>query len=325
MISLRNKLHESLLDDEDVLLSDDSGIIMDILDNLTSDFYKEYNNKRMVRDKAHLENDTVVFDDSIKVNCENNNNHKSIPEYLLGINSIKVNGALQINPLRGLDTFDDKYICKNLSAERFIFDLRDTHKFKNININITDKHVDSTNRISILDPISRTNLYFENINISANLPWMFIFMDTDKLPQFKNVSIDGCKQIYLKIYSLELGEKGYDITDKLNSLLDLKYKCEVFDNKKSEIVTRKSDIKSILATTNNHKRYIVKSELFKLNPNAKLSDIISDIPKGIHSINIFNNNCCIVFERDPDNLIKQRLPLISNLLKDGWSMRIIDK
>lgn len=325
MITLRNKLYESLLDDEDEIIDNDLGIVQTILKDLTNDFYKEYNNKKIIKDEAHLENDVVVFDESIKLNCENNKNHKSVPEYLPGINSIKVNGDFQINPHYNLKTLDDNYICKNLSAEKFIFNLRNTYEFKNINLNITDKHVGGTNRISILDSISRESIYFENINITANLPWMFIFMDTDNLPTFKNVHITGCKNVILKIYCLDLGDKDNDITNKINSILDLKYKSEIFDNKKSELIYRKSDLKSILATLNNDKRYIVKSELFKINNHAKMSDIINNIPKNINSISIYNNNCCITFERDPDNIIKQRLPLISNLLSDGWSIRIMGK
>lgn len=325
MITLRNKLYESLLDDEDEIINDDKGLAQTVLNDLTSDFYKEYSNKKIVKDKAYLENDVVIFNDSIKLNCENNENHKSIPEYLFGINSIKVNGDFQVNPLRGLKVLDEKYICKNISAEKIIFDLRGTYEFKNININITDKHVDGTNRISILDPIGRESIHFENININAELPWMFIYMNTENLPQFKNVYINGCKNTILKIYSINLGDKNNSITDKINSLLDLGYKSEIFDNKKSEIIYKKSDIKSAMAIINNDRRYDIKSCLFKAKRNAKLSDIISNIPKNINSISIYNNNCNITFERDPDNIIKQRLPLISDLLSDGWSMRIIDK
>lgn len=325
MITLRNKLYESLLDDEDEIINDDKGIAQTILNDLTSDFYKEYDNKRIVKDKAYLENNTVIFNDSIKLSCTSNNNHKSIPEYLPGVNSIKVNGAFLINPLRGLDILDDKYICKNLSADRIVFDLRGTHKIKNINISITDKHVGGNNHVNILDPIGRESLHLENININANLPWMIIYMDTDNMPQFKNVNINGCKQTYLKIYSLGLGEKGYDITEKINSLLDIKYKSEIYDNKKLETVSKKSDIKSMQAIINNSKRYKIMSDLFRVKPGANLSSLFGNIPKNITSINISNNICSVVFERDPDNLIKQRLPFISNILSDGWSMRIIDK
>lgn len=321
MITLRNKLYESLLDDEEELIADDSAII---INDLTSDFYKDYHNRRFVKDIAKIKDGAVQFTDELFLNYEGKPDHKSISYYLPGINTLKTDGKLHIIPLRGMKVFDDKYICKNMSAESFYFDLRGVERIENINLFVDDEYSSRPRyKVTFYDPMDKLSL-LKNIKIDTNQPWLLVNFQTSKMPKFDNVTFNG-KTTRLKIYDINLTDKNDEITKIINSVLDLTYKSQIMDAKKNELIERKSDLKTIQAIIHNSKRYDLKSELFKLKPNTKIKDIFGQLPNGIEFISISNNICEIVFEYDPQGIIKQRLNDISQPLSDGWSMRIIDK
>ncbi len=328
MITLRKYLYESLLDDEDDLVQDDSAIVYDTINNPMSMFYKEYNNKSIVKDPATIKDGhTVYFPHDLIFTADSSIKHRSIEDYLPGIDSVEVKREFKITPERGVKSLDGKYISPNITTEHLTISLLDTYLIKDINIKLSKNYWVSgvnSNKISINNLISREPTVLQNVTIddSEQSGMCGIEFIASKFPKFKNVKFIG-SGLFIKVYDVNLADKGNEIGNYINSLLDTNYKIPVEDVGKGTLY-RKCDLKTIQAILNNGRRYKVIDKLFKLKSDMKMSDIFPDIPKGTICVLLRSNKVRIFFERDKEGLISQRLSNYSAPLKDGWNMRIIE-
>ena len=128
------------------------------------------------------------------------------------------------------------------------------------------------------------------------------FLDNKKMrfgdiPEFKNCKITGINKV--NIYG------PFCIRDRedklLSNIFDETYKAKYVDASGKEYI-RKGDLKTLVATVNNPKKYLLqKSELgyckFAVNPKFKLEDIIdiNCFDKDLDYIQISDNNVGIIF------------------------------
>lgn len=318
-MNLQKYLYESLLDDEDELIksNDDELYNKSILGDLSSDLYKDYNDYKIVKEPATVDGNTIIFPRDVKLNGDHYPDHKSISYYVPGIDTMIVKGTLTIHPVRNIDIIDNNYICKNIEAESIYFDLRRIKEINDINISINSPNMPGINNIRIYSIIN--GVKFKNIHINTKLPKINIWIETRKLPEFKNVT-SNCDKIHLKVYNVDLTDNENELMSSINSLFDPKYKINVFDRNKSILINKKCNLKNIQAIINNPKKYTIESNLIGLKSGIKITDALGDIPKNIYRYDILNNNILISFEKGGD-IIKNS----SQKLSDEWVMKIMKR
>ena len=115
-------------------------------------------------------------------------------------------------------------------------------------------------------------------------------------PTFKNVESNVN---YISVY----GASAFDVDDldKIFNIFEWPLKATIRDTKKSaDVETTIKGLKKAKAIANNPKRYTPITQVFKLKPNAKLSDII-DISKmkNLKRFAYKDNSVSLIFDKDP--------------------------
>ena len=136
-------------------------------------------------------------------------------------------------------------------------------------------------------------------------------------PNLKNTYCHGVKSVC--IYSPSVFDDD-DAKKILNGFIDPTYTYSITDAKKGEVV-RKGDLRTLVATVNNPKRYLVDTAddiMFCIRKSAKLKDIIdiTKFDKDLEWISISNNGVVI-----KGNSLFQRSPCGCSLLRRGQRTR----
>lgn len=117
----------------------------------------------------------------------------------------------------------------------------------------------------------------KNVNINMRTMGGSILSNALKfsyIPKFINCKITGVLSVRVYDPSLFLDS---DVKKLFDKFLDVNYKAPYHDVKTNDVVYRKGNITTLRASLVNKRRYVYDSytPLFKINPNAKLSDIIN--------------------------------------------------
>lgn len=331
-MNLQKYLYESLLDDEDDLVNKGDNNVL--LQNIDPQFFSDYSinpvNALIKPEYYEVIDDHILEIDkskSLYIGWGKSLNITPINEYLPGVDTIKTNHFMNICINDKFKSFDENVICKNLKAH--VFELSIHPGVTTIeNLNFTQIKSGSTLLPVFLKIFKRNQetLELKNLTIeSFNSEPIIILLETDNLPIFKNVKIKS-KDCTLKI-NMDTNAGESNISKFMDEIIDTSYKFGVYNIKKNALDIKKSTFKNILAANKNKNINTIhseSSELFKLKPGVNVDKLFKNLPDQISKINIFvNEYSMLIFEKDPQGIIKQRMPKISQQTDDGWNVRII--
>lgn len=143
----------------------------------------------------------------------------------------------------------------------------------------------------------------KNVNINMMTMGRSILSNTLKfsyIPKFINCKITGV--LAVRVYDPSLFMDS-DVKKLFDKFLDVNYKAPYDDTKTKDVVYRKGNITTLRASLVNKRRYVYDSHtpLFKINPNAKLSDIINidNFDDKLIDITLRDNGVSIHFVKYP--------------------------
>lgn len=310
MITLRNKLYESLLDDEEELVNDDISVL---LQDKSSEFYKDFE----IYDKWGRDTDEIpiVIKNEIIIQnrLEVNINHKPLSIYIPNIKTLKTSF------ITIYDSEDSETLCKNIKTNRLnIYSNRDI-ELKNINLNITNSNEDDTDIYIAGSSYTGNPLtIFNNVNIKTSNKCIIYTFGGFYLPKFYNSKV-SCKELHLNLSNPRLDKKNSLLND-IDAHIDMNHAINITDLKTGEINQKnKLSIKNIRPILRNL-IYKIDDNITKFKDGTKITDIFKDIPNNTSRIYIEFDSIEIIFKKDT-NLegifeIKEHLVPLS----DGWFM-----
>lgn len=167
--------------------------------------------------------------------------------------------------------------------------------------------------------MTNVNIYMDGQNFGDRMRFL-------EWPSFKNVQTHGVKS--LQVYSPSIFDE-IEVKKALNNFIDPTYEYSIEDSKKGRI-TRKGDLRNLVATVNNPKRYLVDTAddiMFSIQKSSKLKDLIdvTKFDKDLEWVSILNNGVGIYFRRKGSKLNflsgEPHINLFMNLPNDPeWEM-----
>lgn len=307
MINLFKYIKESLFDDEEEQMNRiDGNVMIEQIKKEDSMFRQEYQcydthprfGSPMIQnaswDKYVLKIPTRYIN-HISVNGETHPLSFYIPNTKeLICRSYKNDTRDQISP----DTLCDKVTCAYFFS--YI-----TNKVKDIHIVIDPAYIKkelnilSNNRPEVVfsgferPVIENTKIEFIDPIPGGNLGKHISFY---QFPTFKNVESNVN---YISVYGASAFDN--DDLDKIFNIFEWPLKATIRDTKKSaDVETTIKGLKKAKAIANNPKRYFPLTQIFKLKPDAKLSDII-DISKmkNLKRFAYNDNSVSLIFDKEP--------------------------
>lgn len=307
MINLFKYIKESLFDDEEEQLSRMDGAVM------IEQIKKE---DSMFRQEYQCYDTNPRFGSHMMQNASWERGVLKIPTR--HINHISVKG--EVHPLSFYIPNTKELICCNyedktrgeISPKTLCDKVTCAYFFSYITNNVKDMHividpayirkelqVSSTNRPDVVfsgfysPVIENTKIEFIDPIPGGNLGKHIAFHE---FPTFKNVESNAN---YISVYDPMAFD--HDDLDKIFNIFEWPLKATIKDFKKSEEVEMTiKGLKKAKAIANNPKRYFPITQVFKLKPNAKLSDII-DISKmkNLQRFAYKDNSISLIFDKDP--------------------------
>lgn len=143
----------------------------------------------------------------------------------------------------------------------------------------------------------------KNVNINMRTMGGSVLCNAMKfsyIPKFINCKIIGV--LAVRVYDPSLFMDS-DVKKLFDKFLDVNYKAPYDDTKTKDVVYRKGNITTLRASLVNKRRYVYDhhTPLFKINPNAKLNDIINidNFDDKLIDITLRDNGVCIHFVKYP--------------------------
>lgn len=313
MITLRNKLYESLLDDEDELINNDISVL---LSDKSFEFYDDFEILDEwgddVNDKIPIVNkNELIVQDRLEVNI----GHKPLTSYIPNIKTLKASRVTIY------DNEDAKSLCKNINTDRLNIYSNGNIELKDINLNITNK--DNKNSDIYISGSNYTGsplAIFNNVNIKTSNNCIIYTFGGFYLPKFYNSNIK-CKEFQLCLSNPRLDKKDSLLND-IDAYIDMNYTINVTDLKTGETKQKnKLNIKNIKILARNLANKL-DSNITKFKDNTKITDIFKDIPNNISLIYIVFDDFEIIFKKDEKLENKYEIKEFIAPLSDGWFMHI---
>ena len=283
MINLFNYIKESIFDDDDEQLEKvDAQVMIHQIKDSNSPFRQEYLcydlNSRFAPkniEKAMFDNGVLTIPTHNVVRDTRGKEAHSLSYFFPSVN---------IRELRCL-TFTDKHrceltadnLCKKVTCSNFKVDI--TEKVKDIEIELNPKLIEketglksnTLSRCSFDGPfkpiLENVSINFVNYIAGGNMGKQILFHDWPILKNFKtNANV-------ISVYDPMAFDD--DDLDKIFNIFEWPLKVMVRDHKTGEdreIVVK--GLKKAKAIANNYRRYTPLTQVFKLKPNAKLSDVL---------------------------------------------------
>ena len=287
MRPLCNYIRESILDDEDVIMDKAKDkTIENLLMDISSYICKSYHwgNISLVK---FIGDALVVSHDVHEFRIDN-----QISSMLINLHKVRPFdeiGAPHVIKFENDDLLDGKTIKTIRCANAFIGGRVSLIKGVNFDLeqpgsNLRPRFVCENDDVTLED----VEVWMEEGNIRDRMK----FAGIPTLKKFKAHNVSA-----VHIYSALAFDKA-SLIKKMNEFFDPTYKYVIDDGNK--MVSRKGDFKTIVATTNNPKKYNPDNIIgnpFSVNKNAKISDIIDlkCFDNELRKIGIANNNVEIDF------------------------------
>lgn len=311
MITLRNKLYESLLDDEEDLVNDDISVL---LQDKSFEFYDDFEIRDEwgadVSDKIPIvNNNELIIQDRLEVNI----GHKPLTSY---IPNIKTLNAARVAIY---DNEDSKSLCKNIKTNRLNMYSNGNIELKDINLNITNSNEDDTDIYITGSHYTGSPLaIFNNVNIKTpNICYIHNFGGF-YLPEFHNSKVN-CKELHLEVSNSRLDKKKSVLND-IDSYIDTNYSINITDLKTGETKQKsKLNIKTVKTIVRNLANQL-DANVTKFKDGTKITDIFKNIPDNTTRICVKFDDFEIIFKKDTnlEGIFKIKEYLIP--LSDGWFM-----
>lgn len=252
MITLRNKLYESLLDDEDELTDKGDDIVT--LNDKNNTFYKHFISLDDWYNKMDeipvVNKNKIIFKEKVVISED----HNPLSSYISNIDTIEAQRILLV--LKDGEVESNKTLCKNLKANQVNFHADDTSTVKNININLNKLDTGFRYDTSIAirgkgengwyhsgSNFSNPPIIFENVNIKTPGKCE-IDVNGLYLPKFINTKI-SCKYLSFSLSGIYM-DKHKSVLNDIDKYLDMNYVLKFKDLKSGEDVEKnKMNLKRI--------------------------------------------------------------------------------
>ena len=321
MITLRNKLYESLLDDEEDLVKDDTSILLNGPNSLVQKTYLSQPHAWQKINSANsdpkLEKNTLVYPYNILIKNNPNSNLKK----LIGVDKID---AKTIYLDDNMVEYDGNKYCKEFSIDDISINAN-VKSISNVDFKFKTKSENYNPRNIFIgaDLNDMSRFRFSNVTFSGD--HILIISRRNKFPEFKNVTFKSKYDNIIYFDSHNFGYKNDGYTKEFNSLLDPKFKHKVFDHSINQYVDRPNNIKSISSTLKDLK-FEILGDVIKFNQNTTIHDIMGTaVPDEIDCICITGYSFNLYFYKtnfDITTRLRQRQRHAIAKLDSKWVIAI---
>lgn len=287
MKHLSQCINESLLDDEDEIMAKElDRVVEDYLDRIFAYLYKSKHVKnvdsvKFIEDTLHIKGfayaklDYTITDLILEL-------HKARP-----FDEISVAG--------GIEFYDDRLLdgktIKTVRAKSVTFYYQ-VHNVTGVDFDLSM----SSEQLKTKFVSTSFSITFDNVNVYMNGGSIYDRMRFASIPILKKFNATKVWQV--SIYSPSLFDHSSE-RKQIESFFDTDYKYEI--NIGGKVSKRKGDLKTIVATVNNPRKYMYRFEgnPFKIRPTAKIKDLINTdmFDDELKVISFSNNNVIIKFNR----------------------------
>lgn len=322
MKSLYKYIHESLLDDEDEIFDRaEEVVVREQLAKINAIICKNQN-WRGGEYVKFIENFLTFIDIyELQVTAE-------LSEALIDLHKVRefdtINVPYKISILD--DTLMDGKLIHEIKASSLVLGYR-VNKVSNIIFDLSQDprgyQTPKFNSQSLSRGITMTNVEIY-MGDGGDMNRLFF----SQIPTLKNVKIEGAKRV--NVYGALLFDNT-DCLNKFNGFFDPKYKYKITDSI-GKTTMRKGDMKTIVATFNNPKKYPQTNMVeppYSISPSAKIKDILDPKMFGddVNMISFANNNVKFTFYRDDSQRHVAKISRVSSgpidLPNDkGWHLEI---
>lgn len=312
-MKLKNYLYESLLDDEDVLVSSGDEDALKAMytgaDSPVQQIFRHEGMNGASNIPPYIEENKIIFQNFLYIT--DHKPVKSITDLLPGIDHILTN---RINISRKIDVLDGNKYCNNFSTN--FINIDGLRKLSNVNIFfIPDSSTDK-----LYNRLHSYGAVFDNVTITDNYHKTNLMFFKNP-PKFINTKFNCKYNAKISISLPEFGSKNDILTKTIDKLLDANYKCISYDHKKGEENIRKCNLNNIKILISDLK-YELKTKLFRFKSDVKIEDVLgTTIPDAIDEININAYDWQLKFFRNkkilPDTLISDAI--------NGWVVAAVPR
>ena len=291
MKHLNQCILESLLDDEDDIMSTAyDKTIENLIDNI-NDAIGARHNWGKIKAVSIIENALCISGEvsEFKVDAK-------MADMILDLHKVKPFDELSVthNITFENDRLLDGKIIKTIRCER-VFLSGQTSVVKNVDFDLENPSLALRARFTCYS----RNITLENVNIWMEDGSIRDRMRFDGIPTLKNFKAHNVSRVV--IYSPSAFDQ-VSIQKKMNEFFDPTYKY-VIDDVGGKMISRKGDLKTIVATVNNPRKYVplrIVGNPFSISKSAKLTDIIDlkCFDDELNGISISNNNVEFEFRKD---------------------------
>ena len=266
MITLRSRLYESLLDDEEDLVKDDTSILLNGPDSLVQKTYLSKPHTWMKSNSdPKLEKNTLVYPCDVLIKNNSNSNLKK----LIGVDKID---AETIYLDDKMVNYDGNEYCKKFSIDDISINAN-VKSISNVDFKFKNKSRDYDYRNIFMGANLNDMTRFSFSNVTFTGKRILIISRRNKFPEFKNVTFKIKSGAEIEYDPSGFGyDKNNSFTKEFNSCLDPAYQCKVFDHSTGQYINRPNNIKAIIATLKDLK-YEVESDVMKFKPGTTIHDI----------------------------------------------------
>lgn len=293
MKSLYKYIHESLLDDEDEIFDRaEEAVVREQLAKINAIICKNQN-WRGGEHVKFVENFLVFIDIyELQVTAE-------LSEALIDLHKVHefdtICAPYKISILDG--ALMDGKLIQVIKASHLLLGYR-VDKVSNIIFDLSQDPRGYQNPRFVAQSLSK-GLTMTNVEIYMGGVWIINKLVFSQIPTLKNVKIEGAQRV--NVYGALLFD-NMDCLNKFNGFFDPKYKYNITDST-GKTTMRKGDMKTIVATFNNPKKYPQTNMVeppYSIQPNAKIKDILDPEMFGdsVNLISFANNNVAFTFYRD---------------------------
>ena len=327
MITLRNKLYESLLDDEEELIN--TGDEDTILNDKNNQFYNFFKSRgsfgQYVDDIPTIKSDKLIYPDTVLIIGDN----QPIKYYLPNIKTIRAS-RVQIDSNN--EEISKHTLCHNIEAKLVDIYIMHTNIIKDISINLLDDK-NQADQDYILSGISIKNgnsankflsnyktITFNNVKLKSKNKCI-ISISYANIPKFVNCEFN-CKELHISLMTKDV-LSDVNIAKSIDQHLDMDYSFDVLNMKSKEIETKnKMKLKSLRMLVGNL-IYKPQQSIGRFKPNTKITDIFEDIPQNVSEISISDHNDTrILFSKSPQPHNSFKINEYVIPLSDGWYMEL---
>lgn len=294
MKHLSQCINESLLDDEDEIVS--KGLDKAI-ENMIEDINRAIgarNNWGRVKAVSFVENALCISNEVSEFKID-----AKMADMLLDLH--KVRPFDEISARHSITFENDRLLdgktIKTVRCER-VFLTGQTSMVKNVDFDLENPSLALRARFTCYS----RNITLENVNIWMEDGSVSDRMRFDSIPTLKNFKAHNVSRV--AIYSPSAFDQ-VSIQKKMNEFFDPTYKY-VIDDVGGKMISRKGDLKTIVATVNNPRKYVpsrIVGNPFVISKSAKLADIIDlkCFDNELIGVSIANNNVEFEFRREKNS------------------------